>query len=77
MVHLLSFLQVGKLTHLLKLFPLRNSTHSIDLLFALYSMTHYLHALWDQPVKQGHRVAVSLWWGWGVARDEGPRNEHE
>lgn len=26
---------------------------------------------------QDHRVAFSLWWGWGVHRDEGPRNEHE
>lgn len=63
-------LQVGQLTHLFGLLLLGCPTHSIDLLFALYWMTHYLHALparW--PI--GPRgcflsvLGMGSWQGWG------------
>lgn len=54
-----------------------NPTHSIDLLFCLVLNDTLPPRSPGLGSQQGHRVAFSLRWGWGVDRDEGPRNEHE
>lgn len=71
-------LSAGRLAdHLLESFPLGNPAHSIDLLFCLVLNDTLPPRSPRLGGPQDHRAASSPRWGWGVDRDEGPRNEPE